>query len=183
MDRQDGQTWRTDVVYRFDRPTWWTDMTDGHDEQTWWTDVTDRCNGQTWWTDVMDRCDRLMWWTDVMDGRDGQTWWKDVTDRRDGRTWQMDVMVGHDSQTWRRSEGMGQWESPAVGQATGPVVQQWIWTVPTVKQPIRWLLLARDQLQERNSLHSKKNLRYAAKKSFCSHFYLLKKYEHSFKNP
>ena len=45
-----------------------------------------------------------------------------------------------------------------------------IWTVPTIKQLIRWLLLTRIQLQERNSLHSKKKFFHMPRKStFCSH--------------
>ena len=102
----------------------------------------------------MDRHDRQTWWTDVTDG------WTWQTDGRDRGT---DVTEGRDRQTWKRREGMGRWESTAVGQAAGPV-WQWIWTIQTVKQPIRWLLLARNQSHERNSLNSKKITRYPAKK-------------------
>ena len=95
---------------------WQTDVTDRHDRLMWRTDVTDRCEGKTWRTDMTDR-------------RDGQMWRTDVTDRDDRQTWRTDVM---------EERRHGRWESTAVGQAAG-LVEQWIWTVPTVKQPIRWL--------------------------------------------
>ena len=78
---------------------------------------------------MKDRHDIQTWLTDVTVRPDGQTWRTVVIDRRDGVTWRTDVT-----------------EESRHGQAAG-LVRQWIWTVPTIKQPIRWVLLERNQSQ------------------------------------
>ena len=137
-------------------------MTERCDEQTWWRDMTDRCDGRTWQMAMTDGCDtrtevteRHMWQTDVTDGHDGQTWRTDVTDRRDRQTWRTNVTDRRDGWTWW-TEMMDR----LVWQTWRTDVQQWIWTVPAVNQPIRWLLLGRNQWHERK---------------FCSHFYNIHK--------